>query len=132
MDEFMVPPPPKEEVIDPDQVGLFDCDRTQEGRPPSSILTEGEYLMPEDKEFPRGLFVSAPRSSAPDFVKGRISIRIPEFLAYLGEKDGEWLRIDIKEGFREDDQGNKKWYSQVDTWVKPSARTEEEGDALPF
>jgi len=91
--------------------------------------------MPSEKEFPKGLFVSAPRSGSPDFVKGRISIRIEDFLEYLSMKDGEWLRIDIKQGYKKDEQGNPKWYSQVDNWVKPSERVEEkkeEDDALPF
>tara|TARA_R110000824_G_scaffold401717_1_gene614106 strand:+ start:4066 stop:4344 length:279 start_codon:yes stop_codon:yes gene_type:complete len=92
--------------------------------------------MPEDKEFPTGLFVSPPRPNAPEFVKGRISIKVEDFLEYLSKKDGqEWLRIDIKQGFKEDEDGNPKWYSQVDTWVKPSERVEEKkekGDALPF
>ena len=91
--------------------------------------------MPSEKEFPKGLFVSAPRSGAPDFVKGRISIRIEDFLEYLSMKDGDWLRIDIKQGYKKDEQGNPKWYSQVDNWVKPSERVEEkkeEDDALPF
>jgi hypothetical protein len=91
--------------------------------------------MPEsEKEFPTGLFVSPPRPNAPDFVKGRISIRVADFLSYLSEKDSEWLRIDIKEGYKKDEQGNPKWYSQVDNWVKPSERVEEkeEDDALPF
>jgi|TARA_R110000824_G_scaffold133216_3_gene295911 hypothetical protein len=93
--------------------------------------------MPDEKEFPRGLFVSPPRPNAPEFVKGRISIKVEDFLEYLSMKDGqEWLRIDIKQGFKEDEHGNRKWYSQVDNWVKPSERVEEEekekGDALPF
>lgn len=91
--------------------------------------------MPDDKEFPTGLFVSPPRPTAPDFVKGRISIRTQDFLEYLSEKDSEWVRIDVKEGFKKDEDGNPKWYAQVDTWVKPSERVEEkeEGDdGLPF
>tara|TARA_R110000824_G_scaffold178932_3_gene358919 strand:+ start:290 stop:565 length:276 start_codon:yes stop_codon:yes gene_type:complete len=91
--------------------------------------------MPDEKEFPRGLFVSAPRPSAPGFVKGRISIKVEDFLEYLSEKDSEWLRIDVKEGFKKDEDGNPKWYAQVDNWVKPSERVEEgeeEKDGLPF
>ena len=97
--------------------------------------------MPEDKEFPTGLFVSPPRPTAPSFVKGRISIKREDFMAYLSEKDSEWLRIDIKEGFKTDEDGNPKWYAQVDTWVKPSERVSEApvaakeaeaGDGLPF
>ena len=88
-----------------------------------------------DKEFPRGLFVQRPRPNAPDFVIGRISIKVEDFLEYLSMKDGqEWLRIDIKEGFKAGDDGRKNWYTQVDNWVKPSARADTEGDrdALPF
>ena len=91
--------------------------------------------MPENKEYPTGLFVSPPRPTAPDFVKGRISIRVGEFLEYLSTKDSDsWLRIDAKEGFKKDEDGNPKWYAQVDTWVKPSERGEEkeEKDGLPF
>ena len=88
--------------------------------------------MPEDKEFPTGLFVNPPRSNAPDFVKGRISIRVADFLEYLGEKDsGSWLRIDIKESFKVDEEtGLKKWYSQVDNW-KPQPK-KQGADGLPF
>ena len=100
--------------------------------------------MPEEKEFPTGLFVSAPRPNAPSFVKARISIKVEAFLEYLSQKDGEWLRIDVKEGFKEDEKtGLKRWYSQVDNWQKPSERATEragfdrtaqveEDDALPF
>ena len=84
-----------------------------------------------DKEFPTGLFVNPPRSNAPDFVKGRISIRVEDFLEYLGTKGGEeWLRIDIKQGFKEDEEGNKKWYAQVDNW-KPQPK-KQGADGLPF
>ena len=91
--------------------------------------------MATDKEFPAGLFVSPPRQDAPGFVKGRISIRVAEFLKYLIEKDGEWLRIDLKESMKKDEEGNPKWYAEADTWVKPSERASQgkgDGDALPF
>ena len=88
----------------------------------------------DDKVFPSGLYVNRPRPGSPDFVKARISIKVETFLEYLGEQDGEWLRVDVKEGFRDDKDGNKKWYAQVDTW-KPSQKKLEEdtGDEpLPF
>jgi len=96
--------------------------------------------MPEDKEFPTGLFVSPPRPTAPGFVKGRISIRVGEFLEYLSTKDSDsWLRIDVKEGFKKTDEGHPTWYGQVDTWKpkaqqQPKAQPQEEtGDEpLPF
>jgi len=92
--------------------------------------------VPEEKEFPTGFFVSPPRPNAPSFVKGRISIRVGEFLEYLSKKDSEsWLRIDVKQGFKTDDAGNPTWYAQCDNWQKPSERVEEKedsDDALPF
>jgi hypothetical protein len=91
--------------------------------------------MPDNKEFPTGLFVSPPRPTAPDFVKGRISIHTQDFLEYLSEKNSEWVRIDVKEGFKKDEDGNPTWYAQTDNWIKPSERVEEkeEGDdGLPF
>tara|TARA_B100000949_G_scaffold135172_1_gene119056 strand:- start:706 stop:981 length:276 start_codon:yes stop_codon:yes gene_type:complete len=91
--------------------------------------------MPEEKEFPTGLFVSPPRPTAPGFVKGRISIKREDFMEYLSEKDSEWLRIDLKQSKRLADDGGEVWYAQCDNWVKPSERVEEKedsDDALPF
>jgi hypothetical protein len=72
-------------------------------------------------------------------VKARISIKVETFLEYLGEQDGEWLRVDVKEGFKKDEDGNPKWYAQVDTW-KPKAQQQEKAqpqegtgdEPLPF
>ena len=99
--------------------------------------------MPDEKKFPQGLFVSRPKPSAPDFVKGSIGIRVEDFQAWLSEipqeflhldKRGKaWLRLDIKEGFQTDEEtGLKKWYSQVNDWKPSVQKDEEEGDALPF
>jgi hypothetical protein len=92
-----------------------------------------------EKEFPDGLFVAPPHPNAPSFIKGRISVRIGDFIAYLSKKDPDsFLNVDIKEGFKQDEAGNPKWYAQVDTWVKPSERvtdtaTQEDDDGpLPF
>jgi hypothetical protein len=102
------------------------------GRP--TIPTK-ERLMPEDKEFPTGLYVNRPRPGSPDFVKARISIKIETFLEYLSEQDGEWLWCDVKEGFKVDPKTDlKKWYAQVDTWTPDQKKLEEDtGDEpLPF
>ena len=84
-----------------------------------------------DNEYPAGLFVSPPRSNAPDFVKGRISIRVAEFLEFLNAKESEWVRIDIKQSRKTSDDGGPIWYGQVDTWIKPEPK-KEGGDGLPF
>ena len=78
--------------------------------------------------------MSPPRSNAPDFVKGRISIRVAEFLEFLNAKESEWVRIDIKESRKTSDDGGPVWYGQLDTWVKPEPKvvSKEGGDGLPF
>ena len=86
--------------------------------------------MPQDKVFPTGMYASAPREGAPDFVKGRVSFKVADFTKFLATQEDEWLNVDIKQG-REG-----KWYAQVDTW-KPKqaakkADAEEGGDGLPF
>lgn len=101
--------------------------------------------MADERKSPQGFFVSRPREGAPEFVKGNIGIKVEDFLPWLSEipeeflhtdKHGkEWLRLDIKEGFREDPKtGLKAWYSQVNDW-KPSAQRDEkkeDDDGLPF
>tara|TARA_R100000808_G_scaffold24538_1_gene56774 strand:- start:4515 stop:4802 length:288 start_codon:yes stop_codon:yes gene_type:complete len=95
--------------------------------------------MPDDKEYPNGLYVKAPSPKAPDFVKGSISINIENFLEYLAKKSEsgeEWLRLDIKEGFNIDERtGQKKWHSSVNNWkpAQPKVEGSTEGsNADPF
>jgi len=70
--------------------------------------------MPE-KELAKGIFFKDPHPNAPDFVKGKISIRIEEFKKFLEEKSGdEWINLQISES-----RGGKNYIS-VDNW-KPNA-----------
>ena len=80
--------------------------------------------------FPEGIFVKEPHEKAPDFVKGRLSIKKSALLAWLEGRD-EWTNLDIKRS-----KGNTL-YLQVDTWVKPpvaegSDSQGGDGDGLPF
>jgi hypothetical protein len=65
-----------------------------------------------DIEFVPGLIVKAPHERAPDFVKARIAIKREELLAYLKEKDGEWINLDVKVS------GGGRWYAAVDNYKK--------------
>jgi hypothetical protein len=88
--------------------------------------------MPKDKEFPGGFFVSRPRPEAPSWLKLRISIRVAEFQEYLATKSGdEWLRLDVKESKRTDDEGEPKLYAQADLW-EATPQAERRKDGLPF
>jgi hypothetical protein len=79
-------------------------------------------------DFVNGLFAKAPNPKAPDFVKGSISIKRAEFMAWLDQQQGDWVNIDVKES-----KGGK-WYAQVNDW-KPegTARTtQNEGPERAF
>ena len=82
-----------------------------------------------DVIFPEGLSVKDPHEKAPDFVRGRLSIKKSELIPWLDTQEGEWVNMDIKRS----KGGNL--YLQVDTW-KPtqtaSAPKAEGDDGLPF
>lgn len=67
--------------------------------------------------YPRGIFAKAPRTGAPDFVKGAVSIKREEAIKWLQEQQGEWINLDIKEG------KSGKWYAQVNDWKPEGAQT---------
>ena len=93
-----------------------------------------ERLMPADPEkYPDGLIVKRPRSNAPDFVVGSISIKTKTFLQWLSTRNTEWVNLDIKvSSFGEDEAGNSSWYTQVNDWQPSPKKSEEDGDGLPF
>ena len=76
--------------------------------------------MSNDIEFISGLIVKAPHDNAPEYVKAKLSIKVPELRAWLDTRNGEeWVNADIKVS------SGGKWYASVDNW-KPnggSART---------
>ena len=72
--------------------------------------------MNTDTKFINGLIVKAPNERAPDYVKGRISIKREELIAWLQSEQGEWINADIKVSH------GGKWYAAVDTWKPDSQR----------
>ena len=74
--------------------------------------------MSEDKVFPVGMFIKPPHERAPDFVKGKVSVKVAEFVEWAQGLNKEWLNMDIKVS-----QGGKL-YMEVDTW-EPSGSSSE-------
>ena len=72
----------------------------------------------QEIEFVKGLIVKPPRDGAPDFVKASLSIKIEELLDWLGDREGDWVNIDVKEA------KSGKWYAAVNTW-KPDGKRED-------
>lgn len=80
-----------------------------------------------DKIFVDGFIFKLPADNAPAFVKGKISIKIPDFSKWVKEhKDGDWLNIDLKVS------KENKPYAELNTYKKESGKTEEDKTDLPF
>ena len=62
-------------------------------------------------DFINGLMAKKPNEKAPDFVKCNLSIKREELIAWLSEKDSDWINVDIKESGR-----TLNWYAEVNTW----------------
>lgn len=70
--------------------------------------------------FVAGMFWNDPHQNAPQFVKGKISFRVKEFVDYLRanyDKDSEYVNVILKES------KNGKMYFELDTW-KPKPQAE--------
>lgn len=90
--------------------------------------------MAQEKIYPDGIMIFAPREGAPEFVKGSMVISLKKFTEwaktmeqYYTEYNGEkQLRFSLLDG-------NKGLYANLDTW-KPDAKKEavEETSDLPF
>jgi len=71
--------------------------------------------MSDEKNFVNGMIVKLPDGNAPDFVKLKLSFKLDEFGAWIGDqkrndKDLEWINVEIKEG------RSGKWYAERDMW----------------
>lgn len=89
--------------------------------------------MEQSKTFADGLIVKKPREGAPDFVMGRLSFKVDEFVAFLSKhKDTQgWVNVDLLIG-----QSGKP-YAALDTWKpeKPATKEKPEvvtGEEIPF
>lgn len=76
-----------------------------------------------EKIFANGLVYKAPRERAPDYVKGSLSFKVEEFVAWLQEHQSAtgWVNVQIKES-----KGGKL-YCELDTW-KPGQQNEARND----
>ena len=71
-----------------------------------------------DIEFINGLNFKAPNDNAPEYVKAKGSIRREELIAWLQNREGDWVNFDVKIAL-----ASGKWYAAVDNW-KPTAKGE--------
>jgi hypothetical protein len=70
--------------------------------------------MSTENKMAAGLIIKPARDNAPDYVRGRMSIKVAEFSAWLESvAKSEWVNLDILESKA------GKLYAKLDTW-KPS------------
>jgi hypothetical protein len=74
---------------------------------------KGNKMNENNNDFPQGIFYKLPHNNAPDFIKGKVSIKLQEAITYLtgmAQTGEQWLNLDIKIS-----KGGKG-YLAVDTW----------------
>ena len=76
--------------------------------------------------FAKGLYYNLPTGNAPDFVRGKLSINVSEFMQFLqqNEKDGK-IKLDLKVG------KNGKGYASLDTWKPNSGNYNQPHNGIP-
>lgn len=68
----------------------------------------------KEQVFPKGIFFKKRRDEAPEFIRGHLSIKNAEAIAFLQAQNGEWTNIDLKKS-----KSTGQLYLAVNTWVKP-------------
>ncbi len=74
----------------------------------------------EKKVFPQGFILKSKKETDKDFVKGRIAIKVDEFIGWLkeNEKSDGWVNLDVLESSK----GNV--YPKLNDW-KPEQKEQE-------
>lgn len=78
--------------------------------------------MEEKKEkiFAKGIYFERPREGSPEFVKGRINIKVPDLIPFINEHQNNagYVNLDLKKS------KEGKLYLELNTW-KPTPKVEE-------
>lgn len=83
--------------------------------------------MPE-KIFADGFRFEKPREGSPEFVKGRLSIKVPEAIQFLEkhQSNAGWVNIDLKKSAK------GTLYLELNTW-QPKKQTDDiDPENIPF
>jgi len=77
-------------------------------------------------DFVNGMIFKLPHEKAPDFVKGKISVRVDEFIKFAQEnQDNGWLNIQLKVS-----KGGKA-YAELDLWKPDNKSSGEDKKSYP-
>lgn len=62
-------------------------------------------------DFPKGIRWVTPHEKAPEFVKGKISIKVSEFVDYIqANQSNDWINFSVKKSKKD------TIYLELDTW----------------
>jgi hypothetical protein len=80
-----------------------------------------------DKVFVDGVIFKKPNENAPEFVKGKLSIKVKDLIEFANthHKDG-WLNIDLLEA------RSGKYYAALDTFEPKEAKKPDFDDDIGF
>lgn len=87
--------------------------------------------METEKVFTNGMSFKEPRENAPDFIIGKVSFKVDEFVAWLqaNVNNNGWVDVDLKRSKKGTIYGEKNTYKPQ----KPNmAHGEVEEDQIPF
>ncbi len=70
----------------------------------------------EEKIYPKGIFFELPQTNAPDYIKGKLSVKVADFVQFLNDHQnvGGYVNLDLKVS-----KEAGKGYVQLNTW-KPT------------
>lgn len=86
--------------------------------------------MSEENKFAKGIFFDKPREGAPEFVRGRLSIKKADAIAYLSQletSEAGFINFDLLKS-----KDGTKLYFQLNDW-KPEKKSEDiKPEDIPF
>lgn len=74
----------------------------------------------QEKIFAKGIYFDRPREGSPEFVKGRINIKVPDLIPFINahQNNAGYVNLDLKKS------KEGKLYLELNTW-KPTPKVEE-------
>lgn len=81
-----------------------------------------------DKIFAEGMYFEKPHENAPEFVKGKISIKVAQAVPFLEkhENGGGYVNLDLKKS------KEGKLYLELNQYIKEKKEEPHPGDKIPF
>lgn len=81
----------------------------------------------KEKVFAKGIYFDKPKEGSPDFVKGKISVKVDDFIAFAKEheKKSGYINLDLKKS------KEGKLYLELNSWEKKESGDVVE-DSNPF